>query len=86
MDYALIENGVVENIIWLYPQNAADFPNAVAMGDVPAAIGDRYTDGVFYRDGERVLTLQEQMQKAMQEALAETEAAETAYREGVQGA
>ncbi|MBR4929747.1 MAG: hypothetical protein IKZ00_02990 [Bacteroidaceae bacterium] len=86
MDYALIENGVVANIIWLYPQNADDFPNAVPMGDIPAGIGDTYEDGVFYRNGERVLTLQEQMQKEMQEALAETEAAEAAYREGVQEA
>lgn len=72
MDYALIENGIVTNIIWLYPQNASDFPNAVPMNDIPAVIGDTYRDGVFYRDGERVLTLQEQMQKEaadMQEAL-----------------
>ena len=72
MDYALIENGVVTNVIWLYPGNADDFPNAVPMGDIPAGIGDTYTDGVFYRNGERVLTLQEQMQKEaadMQEAL-----------------
>lgn len=86
MDYALIENGVVTNIIWLHPKNASDFPNAVPMNDIPAAIGDTYTDGVFYRDGERVLTMQEQMQKEMQDALVETEAAEAAYREGVQGA
>ena len=26
MNYALIENGVVTNLIWLYPANAADFP------------------------------------------------------------
>lgn len=73
MDYALIENGVVTNVIWLYPGNASDFPNAVPMGDIPAGIGDTYEDGVFYRNGERVLTLQEQMQKEaadMQEALA----------------
>lgn len=86
MDYALIENGIVTNIIWLYPQNASNFPNAVPMNDIPAAIGDTYRDGVFYRDGEKVLALQEQMQKEMQEALAETDAAEAAYREGVQEA
>ena len=73
MNYALIENGVVTNIIWLYPGNASDFPNAVPLGDVPAAIGDTYTDGVFYHNGERVLTITEYMQKEaadMQEALA----------------
>lgn len=73
MNYALIENGIVTNVIWLYPKNASDFPNAVPMNDIPAAIGDAYTDGVFYREGERVTTVQEQMQKEaadMQEALA----------------
>lgn len=72
MNYALIENGVVTNLIWLYPGNAADFPTAVPMGDVPAAIGDSYANGVFYREGEPVLTLAEQVladQADMQQAL-----------------
>ena len=73
MNYALIENGVVTNVIWLYPGNVKDFPNAVPLGDVPAGIGDTYSDGVFYRDGERVLTVAEQAEKEaadMKEALA----------------
>ena len=82
MNYALIENGVVANIIWLYPGNASDFPAAVPMSDIPAAIGDTYADGVFYRNGERVLTVQEQMQKE----LAEADAAQAAYEQGVQEA
>lgn len=69
MNYALIENGVVTNLIWLYPANAADFPTAVPMGDVPAAIGDTYADGVFYREGQPVETLAQQSQD-MAEALA----------------
>lgn len=73
MNYALIENGVVTNVIWLYPGNAKEFPNAVPIGDVPAGIGDTYEDGIFYRDGERVLTVAEQAEKEaadMKEALA----------------
>lgn len=73
MNYALIENDIVINIIWLYEGNASDFPNAVSCGDYPVAIGDTYTDGVFYRDGERLLTNEEQMQQEaadMKEALA----------------
>jgi len=70
MDYALIENGVVTNVIWLLPQNAGDFPGAVALHDIPAGIGDTYVDGVFYRDGERVLTSIEQ---ALADANAEAE-------------
>lgn len=69
MNYALVENGVVTNLIWLYPGNAGDFPTAVPMGDVPAAIGDTYADGVFYRDGKPVETLAQRSQD-MAEALA----------------
>lgn len=84
MNYALIEDGVVTNVIWLHPGNASDFPNAVALNDIPAEIGDSYVDGVFYRDGERVLTATEQMAAAAQAAIAEAQAAEAAYTEGVQ--
>ena len=63
MNYALIENGVVTNLIWLYPANAAEFPGAVPLGDVPAAIGDTWDGELFYRNGERVLTFAERMEK-----------------------
>ncbi len=63
MNYALIENGVVTNIIWLYPGNASDFPSSVPCGDLPVAIGDTYDGEHFYRGGERVLTAIEQAQK-----------------------
>ena len=63
MNYALIENGVVTNIIWLYSGNAADFPTAVPCGDVPVAIGDTWDGQDFYREGARVLSPVEQAQK-----------------------
>ena len=56
MNYALIENGVVTNLIWLYPANAAEFPGAVPLGGVPAAICDAWDGECFWRNGERVLT------------------------------
>ena len=59
MNYALIENGIVTNLIWLSARNAAEFPNAVQLDDRPVAIGDAYADGTFYRDGEEVLTYAE---------------------------
>lgn len=59
MDYAWIENGVVTNLIYLHPSNAADFPNAVPLGGVPAAIGDTWDGERFYRDGQPVLTAAE---------------------------
>lgn len=53
MNFAIIENGVVVNIIVGPLPNGMD---GVALGDRPVAIGDSYTDGVFMRDGEIVLT------------------------------
>lgn len=54
--YALVEDGIVTNIISLDSRNASDFPNAIKTSDRPVAIGDTYTDGKFYRNGEEVLT------------------------------
>lgn len=65
MNYAVIENGVVSNLIWLHPMNASDFPEAVSVGDIPVQVGDTYADGVFYHDGEKVLTASERMQTEM---------------------
>ena len=54
--YALVEDGIVTNIISLDSRNASDFPNAIKTADRPVAIGDTYTNGKFYRDGNEVLT------------------------------
>lgn len=62
MNYALVENGVVTNVIWLHPNNASDFPNAVFTGDLCVGIGDTYEDGVFYNNGEKVTKLMERSQ------------------------
>lgn len=78
MNYALIENGIVTNVIWLYSGNEKEFPNAVALKDVPAGIGDTYEDGVFYRNGEKVLTALEVVKAELSEAnatIAELDAA-----------
>ena len=52
MIYAIIENGVVVNIV------VGPLPDAiagVAIGNYPVAIGDAYLDGVFLRDDAPVL-------------------------------
>jgi len=51
MDYAIIEDGIVTNVI-VGP--LPDGMDGVAMGDLPVVIGDSYADGVFTRDGEPV--------------------------------
>lgn len=71
--YALVENGVVTNVMVLYPPNAAEFEGAVPCGDLPVAVGDTYDGEHFYRGGVRVLTALEQAQQEaadMQAALA----------------
>lgn len=67
MRYALIDNGIVTNVIALNDRNASDFPAAVKLGDRPVGIGDTYTDGKFYHDGVEVLTPMEQAQAEMTE-------------------
>lgn len=62
MNYALIENGIVTNIIWLYETNADEFPAAVKLGERQVEIGDTYEDGRFYRNGVEVLTAEEAAQ------------------------
>ena len=64
MNYALIENGIVTNLIYLHPANAAEFPGAVPLGDVPAAIGDTWDGTRFLRDGQPVLTADAQDMRA----------------------
>lgn len=62
-NYALITDGVVSNIIVLHPSNAADFPNAVPMGDYPVGIGDTYDGTNFLRDGEVIKTATQRLQE-----------------------
>ena len=66
MNYAMIENNIVTNLIWLHPMNADDFPNVVSIENLPVAIGDTYENGKFYRDGVEV-TVQNQISISEQE-------------------
>lgn len=63
MRYAIVTGGAVTNIIALRETNAGEFPDAVALHDRPVGIGDTYSDGKFYRDGEEVLTAQEEIEQ-----------------------
>lgn len=74
MRYAIIENGLVANLIWLMPSNVSDFHGAVCVDGRPVAIGDAYTDGIFTRNGEPVLTDAERIAE-LETALAEIEEA-----------
>lgn len=64
MNYALVENGTVVNIIWLNERNAGEWPGAVRLGERMVEVGDTYEDGRwFYRDGTEVLTAAEAAQQ-----------------------
>lgn len=65
MNYALVENGIVTNIIWLNERNEAEWPNAVRLYDRMVEVGDTYDGEKFRRDGTEVLTPMEQAQEEM---------------------
>lgn len=83
MDYALMENGCVVNLIWLHPANAAAFPGAVPCGGVPVQTGDTFDGQSFFREGKRVLSRWEEMM----EQIAELDAAllELQYQQMIGG-
>lgn len=69
MRYALIETGIVTNIIEINPQNVGEFPTAVAVvEDYPVSVGDTYENGTFYRDGEELLSYAELEEEACKNA------------------
>lgn len=61
MNYALISNGIVTNIIQIHESNVSKFPNAVPLNDIPAGIGDTFDGEYFYRNGEKILTEKEKL-------------------------
>lgn len=67
MNYALIENGIVTNIIWLNERNAGEWPGAVRLGERMVEVGDTYDGEKFWRGGVEVLTPMEQAQEEMTE-------------------
>lgn len=59
MTYAVIRDGVVVNLIWLFSTNEEDFPEAVPVNSLPVCVGDSYEDGSFYRNGQKLLPVME---------------------------
>lgn len=69
MNYALVENGTVVNIIWLNERNAGEWPGAVRLGERMVEVGDTYEDGRWFdRDGTEVLTALEATSQALDTA------------------
>ena len=75
---AKIVGGTVANLLWC-SDSAVDTDELKSTGDYLVEIGDAYSHGAWYRDGERLLSPLEQAQ-VLQSQMAELDAA---YREGV---
>lgn len=73
MQYAIVEDGIVTNVIVLYPQGAAEFPYAVACRDIPVTIGDAWDGKDFTRDGEKVPTEADQLRQSVEDKQASLE-------------
>lgn len=51
MRHALVEDGIIVNVIEIDPRTAGDWKNAVTIPEnIHAGIGDTYRDGRFYRE------------------------------------
>lgn len=68
MTYAKINNGSIVNVISLRKSQAHEFPDCVPMNDIPAGIGDTYSDGIFYRNGEQVKSTAQLLEEARKDA------------------
>ena len=51
MNFALLDNGIVANIIWINPEQQSEFQPGAPTGDLPVMTGDTYENGKFYRNG-----------------------------------
>ena len=51
----LNENNIVVNLEW-YSDEKLETEELVNIDDYPVGIGDIYENGIFYRDGEKLLT------------------------------
>ena len=72
---AKIVGGTVANLLWC-SDSAVDTDELKSTGDYLVEIGDAYSYGAWYRDGERLLSPLEQAQAQLQEL-------SDAYTEGV---
>lgn len=76
MEYALMENGIVSNIICLHPMNANDFLQAIPFDGLPVQIGDTYDGKNFYHNGKKVVAIDVSMTEAQVAAIKDMAIAE----------
>ena len=54
MEYALLNNSIVTNIIVIGRRSRNVFPYCVPINGLPVMIGDEYRDGKYYRNGQEI--------------------------------
>ena len=69
---ARVANGNVINVEWC-SDRATETASLKECYDIPVAVGDRYEDGVYYRNGERLLSDAERLAATIAEQAAELE-------------
>lgn len=70
---ALIKNGTVINVLWC-SDSQPESDTIINPADRPVGIGDTYSNGKFYRNGEEVITpLEEALKKNAEYETALTE-------------
>lgn len=82
-----IENGLVINVLWC-SDSEPETENLIDPADRPVGIGDTYSGGKFYRDGEEILTPLEEALKTISEMKASggeerLKELDEAYKKGV---
>ena len=82
MNYAVIDNGIVTNIIWVNPDKPITFLTVVPIGDLPVAIGDEYRNGKFYHEGEEVTVPATEIDKLEAQVLYTAMMTDTLIEEG----
>ena len=68
-NFAIVENGIVSNVLWGMVYNSNEWPNAIQVDDLAVQIGDSYENGKFSRDGVEVVSRADE-EADMAEALA----------------
>lgn len=82
MNYTVIDNDIVTNIIWVNPDKPITFLTVVPVGDLPVSIGDEYRDGKFYHEGEEVTAPTTEMDKLEAQVLYTAMMTDTLIEEG----
>lgn len=66
MNYALIADGIVVNVLYIRRSQAHEFPDCVPLNDIPARIGDTFADGIFYRNGVEIKSSAQKLAEAVE--------------------